>query len=103
MTQAAAQGKPFKAVLYVTKLSCCLLWFVQVVDKYDPSKSIKTWPKDKSTDFALQYGKKDDLAPPELSLELEEGLREAGLSLKVGSCRGKTSPGWGGRVLYSTD
>jgi proteasome lid subunit RPN8/RPN11 len=56
---------------------------LQVVDKYDPSKAISTWPKDKSTDFALQYGKKDDLAPPELSLDLAQELRDAGLSLKV--------------------
>lgn len=64
---------------------CCAHAF-QVVDKYEPEAAINSWPaKDTSTEFGLQYGLKDDLAPPDLSLHLVEELRKKGLSLKVGA------------------
>lgn len=65
---------------------CCAHHAFQVVDKYEPEAAIKSWPaKDTSTEFGLQYGLKDDLAPPDLSLHLVEELRKKGLSLKVGA------------------
>lgn len=39
----------------------------------------------KATDFALQYGLKDDLAPPQLSIALADQLEKKGLDLEV--CR----------------
>jgi predicted esterase len=56
------------------------------VKQYLPATAINSWPQGEiqATDFALQYGLKDDLAPPELSTTLEEQLRKKGLDLQVG-------------------
>jgi hypothetical protein len=57
----------------------------QVFKDYDPEAAINSWPaKDKSTEFGLQYGLKDELAPPDLSLQLVDEIRKKGLTLKVG-------------------
>jgi hypothetical protein len=59
---------------------------MQVVEPYLPETAIGNWPQAAAaaTDFALQYGLKDDLAPHELSVALEGQLKKQGLYLKVG-------------------
>jgi hypothetical protein len=58
---------------------------VQVVKPYLPAAAIANWPQSAvaATDFALQYGLKDDLAPPDLSEQLEGQLKQKGLDLQV--------------------
>jgi predicted esterase len=58
---------------------------MQVVKQYLPATAIDNWPQAAvaATDFALQYGLKDDLAPPNLSVDLEGQLKQQGLDLKV--------------------
>jgi predicted esterase len=62
---------------------------MQVVKPYLPETAIDSWPQAAvaATDFALQYGLKDDLAPPKLSVDLEGQLKQQGLDLKVGPPR----------------
>lgn len=64
---------------------CCTA-FLQVVREFKPATAISNWPKQKSTQFALQYGLKDDLAPPNLSLALMTQLNHGGLGIKVCCC-----------------
>lgn len=74
---------------------CLLPWLpmthAQVVKKYSAEAAINAWPQQAvdATDFGLQYGLKDDLAPPELSTTLETQLRKKGLDLEVsgGQCQ----------------
>jgi len=66
-------------------VGCCTA-FVQVVSEFKPATAISKWPTKKSTKFALQYGLKDDLAPPDLSLALITQLNDGGLGIKVCSC-----------------
>lgn len=74
--QAATEGRPFKAVMYLAPQT-------EVFRDYDPEAAINGWPaKDKSTEFGLQYGLKDELAPPDLSLRLVDDIRKKGLTLK---------------------
>jgi hypothetical protein len=57
------------------------------VRQYDPKAAIDSWPQQakSSVVFGLQYGLKDDLAPPTLSQNLVKELKEDGLSLQVRS------------------
>ena len=58
---------------------------LQVVKKYLPEAGIAKWPANLkgATEFALQYGEADELAPPDLSKELIKELKAAGLEIKV--------------------
>lgn len=73
--QAAEAAQPFKAVMYMAPQT-------QVVSEFKPATAISKWPTKKSTKFALQYGLKDDLAPPDLSLALITQLNDGGLGIK---------------------
>lgn len=55
--------------------------------QYDPEAAINSWPQQakSSVVFGLQYGLKDDLAPPILSENLAQELKDKGLALQVGS------------------
>jgi len=75
---AAENKQPFKKVMYMAPQT-------QVVKQYLPEAGIAKWPAilKGATEFALQYGEADELAPPELSKELMEQLKKAGLDLKA--------------------
>jgi len=74
--QAATQQQSFTSVMYMAPQT-------EVVKQYLPATAINSWPQGEiqATGFGLQYGLKDDLAPPELSTTLEEQLRKKGLDL----------------------
>lgn len=74
---AAAQKQPYKAVMYLAPQT-------KVVKDFSPSDAINSWPADlkDATEFALQYGLEDDLAPPDLSTDLIKALRNAKLKIQ---------------------
>jgi len=76
-SKAASEKQPFKSVMYMAPQT-------QVEKEYQLDSAVAGWPADqkKSTRFALQYGLKDELAPPKLAVALKELLRGAGLPLE---------------------
>lgn len=61
---------------------------LQVVKQFLPkTAAIAKWPTNQkgATEFALQYGDLDELAPPKLAKELIQDLRAGGLSIPVSS------------------
>ncbi|WIA13229.1 hypothetical protein OEZ85_006820 [Tetradesmus obliquus] len=77
--QAAKEHTPFKAVMYMAPQTQL------VVEAYLPATAITEWPQQylHSTDFALQYGGQDLLAPPCPCEELKEQLSAKGLPLQL--------------------
>lgn len=57
----------------------------QVVKNFDPATAISSWPAGSKalTEFGLQYGLKDDLAPPNLALALQADLKAGQLDIDV--------------------